>query len=186
MRVASELDSSAREVAFELYRIYVAISLVDLFQLHVYSIASSSSANTVESGNEDDREEDYEDDADNENNDEDDDALNVPAAVGITFVVTLALSVLVTLVIVYIVYKMKKKPATDEARMAFNSTLMTDRASTIKVPQSSCDDENYEFPDNMEQTESATRYQKSPSTTMQPNPAYGVTQSTDVIYENVN
>ena len=134
----------------------------------MYSIVSSLSANAVG------------------NSDEDEDVLSVPAAVGITFVVTLVLSVLIMLVIVYIVYKIKKKPATDEARVAFSSTLMTGRASTIKVSQSSCDDENYEFPDNMEQTESATRYQKSPTTTMQANPAYEIPQSTEVIYENVN
>ena len=92
------------------------------------------------------------------------------------------------LVIVYIVYKMKKKSVTDDTRMAFSSRLVTDRVSTIKVHQSRCDDENYEFPDNMEQAEGATRYQRSPSTTLQPNPAYGITvpQSTEAIYENVN
>ena len=131
----------------------------------MYSIASSLSANAVGNG------------------DEDEDVLSVPAAVGITFVVTLVLSVFITLVIVYIVYKMKKKPAKDEARVAFSSTLMTNRASTIKVSQSSCDDENYKLTDNMEQAESETRYQKSPTTTMQANPTYGVPQST---YENVN
>ena len=94
------------------------------------------------------------------------------------------------LVIVYIVYKMKKKPATDETRMAFSSRLVTDRASTIKVHQNRCDDENYELADNMEQAEGATRYQRSPSITMQPNPVYGipVPQSTEAvyIYENLN
>ena len=44
-------------------------------------------------------------------------------------------SVLVTLLIVYIVHKMKKKPATDKARMDFSSTLVTDGDSTIKVPK---------------------------------------------------
>ena len=42
------------------------------------------------------------------NGDEDDDALGVPAAVGIAFVVTLVFSVIIMLVVVYIVYKMKK------------------------------------------------------------------------------
>ena len=40
-------------------------------------------------------------------------------SVGITFVVTLIISVLITLVIVYIVYKMKKKPAVHETKVAF-------------------------------------------------------------------
>ena len=90
------------------------------------------------------------------------------------------------LVVVYIVYRMKKKPATDEASVSLHNTLMTDRESTIKTPKSSCDDENYEFPDNMGQTASTSRYQSNPGATMQSNPAYGITQSADVIYENVN
>ena len=90
------------------------------------------------------------------------------------------------LVIVYIVYKMKKKPATDEARVSFHNKLMTDGESTIKLPKSSCDDENYEFPDNMEKAASASRYQSNPGTIMQSNPAYGIAQSADPIYENAN
>ena len=143
---------------------YVYISL-DLFKLFV---ASGSSVNAVES------------------DDEDDNALSVPAAVGVTFVVTLVITVIIMLVIVYIVYKIKKKPATDEARVAFHNRLITDRESTIKTPKSSCDDENYEFPDNMGQAASASRYQSKPGTTMQSNPAYGIPQSADAIYENVN
>ena len=114
------------------------------------------------------------------NDDEDD-----YGSVGITFVVTLVISVLITLVIVYIVYKMKKKPAIDWTKVAFSGTLVSDGESTIKIPNSSCDDETYEIPDNLEQATDASRYQTDPITIMQPNPAYGISLHTDEIYESV-
>ena len=86
--------------------------------------------------------------------------------------------------IVYIVYK-KKKPAVDKTKMAFSGTLVTDGESTIKIPKSSCDDETYEIPDNLEQATDASRYQTDPITIMQPNPAYGISLHTDEIYESV-
>ena len=81
---------------------------------------------------------------------------------------------------------MKKKPATDQAtdkaKVAVNSTLATD---TFKVPKSSCDDESYEFPIDLEQATDKSTYQNDPTTSMQPNPAYRMSQSTDEIYEIV-
>ena len=71
--------------------------------------------------------------------------------------------------------------------ITLSTAIITVRESTvIKVPKSSCDDENYKFPDNTEQAESASRYQSSPGTTMQPNPAFGLAQSANEIYDNVN
>ena len=81
---------------------------------------------------------------------------------------------------------MKKKPATDKARMAFSRRLMTEGDSTIKVPKISCDDDTYEIPDNLEQaTGNGSRYHTNPITIMQPNPAYGISLSSDEIYESV-
>ena len=121
-----------------------------------------------------------------ENDNQDDYGISVPATAGITFVVTLVVSVFITLVIVYVVYKMKKKPVTDNAKVALSNTLTTDGDSIIKEPKSTCDDENYEFPDNLPAT-SANRYQSNPmNTSMQANPAYGMPQSSDEIYENIN
>ena len=81
---------------------------------------------------------------------------------------------------------MKKKPATDKAtgkaKVAFNGTLTT---GIIKVPQSNCDDESYVFPDNVEQATDMSTYQSDPNTSMQPNPAYRMAQSTDEMYEIV-
>ena len=58
--------------------------------------------------------------------------------------------------IVYIVYKMKKKPATDKAtdktKVAFNDTFATG------IIKSNCDDESYEFPDNLEQATDMSTY----------------------------
>ena len=81
---------------------------------------------------------------------------------------------------------MKKKPATDKARMDFSSTLVTDGDSTIKVPKINCGDDTYEIPDNLElATGNGSRYQTNPITIMQPNPAYGISLSSDEIYESV-
>ena len=88
-----------------------------------------------------------------------------------------------TLIIVYIVYRIRKKKTTNEARVAFTRTLMTERDSTIK---STCDDENYEFPENMQGAKNESRYQRNPIASIQPNPAYGLAQNTETIYENVN
>ena len=79
-----------------------------------------------------------------------------------------------------------KKTATDEARMAFSSTLITGRDSTIKESKISCNDETYEIPDNLEQaTGNGSRYQTNPITIMQSNPAYRISLCTDEIYESV-
>lgn len=120
-----------------------------------------------------------------------DDALSTSAAVGITFVVTLIVSVLFTLVIVYIVYRIIKKKAgadENEARVVFSSASMGAKNSTIKVTESSCDSETYVFPEDLERATSTNRYQGNPVAPMQRNPAYGLSKFnkiTDPVYENV-
>jgi len=122
------------------------------------------------------------------NNDDDDDGIGVPAAVGITFVVTLIISVTSTLFIVYIVYKVKKTAAKKEIAIGTAMTAVSmPKESTIKVPASSCNDENYEFPDNFVPPKNKARYASNPLTPMQPNPSYGIVQhnETNPVYENL-
>ena len=117
------------------------------------------------------------------NADDDDDTTSVATAVGITFVLTLITFVPFTLIIVYIVYRIRKKKTTNEARVAITGSLMTERDTTIK---STCDDENYGFPENMKGAKNESRYQRNPIASIQPNPAYGLAQNTETIYEKVN
>ena len=89
----------------------------------------------------------------NVNDDNDDnDSSDVSAAIGITFVVTLIISVLFTLVIVYIVYKVKTRPAKDEAR---DTLSMVSKGSTIKANEATYDhNEDYEFLTNTNRPQS--------------------------------
>ena len=123
------------------------------------------------------------------NNNDDDDGIGVPAAIGITFVVTLIVSVALTLLIVYIVYKIKKSAAKKEVSAigAVMSAASMPKESTIKVPASSCNDENYEFPDNFVPPKNKARYASNPLTPMQANPSYGIVQhnETSPVYENL-
>ena len=68
-------------------------------------------------------------------------------------------------------YRMRKKKTTNEAKVAFTGTLMTERDATIK---STCDDENSEIPENLQGARNASRYQCNPIASMQPNPTYAL------------
>ena len=122
--------------------------------------------------------------------DDDDDALDVPAAVGITFVVTVLITVAATLLIVYIVYKLKKRSTRSEVSVVNTRAIATasSKKATITSNTSSYDNENYEFPENFQQPKVTSRYQSNPITTLQVNPAYGVTKASknsEKIYENL-
>ena len=111
----------------------------------------------------------------------DDEGLSVPTAVGITFVITLLLSVSITLLIVYIVYKIKKPTAKNvpSSVSAIAAGAPVPEMSTIKGAASSTY-EDYEYPENN------TRYQSDPSAVLQPNPAYSMEGfDKEEIYENI-
>ena len=121
----------------------------------------------------------------------DDNGSDVPAAVGITFVVTVLITVALTLLIVFVVYKMKKKDTTSEVSTVNTAaiTAASSKKATVTSITSSFDSENYEFPENFQQAEVTTRYQSNPIATLQVNPAYGLTQASknsEKIYENLN
>ena len=121
----------------------------------------------------------------------DDDGSNVPAAVGITFVVTVLITVAVTLLIVFIIYKIKGKGTRSEVSTANTGATATasPKKATITSMTGSFDNENYEFPENFQQAKVTARYQSNPITTLQVNPAYGLTQASknsEKIYENLN
>ena len=145
------------------------LSLSYTYIFHYNCIGSLANAN---------RNDDDDDDDDDSDNDED--TFNVFAAVGITFAVTLIISVLFTLVIVYIVCKIKRKPAKDDSRVTFSSMLMTAKDSTIKANEG-CDYEDYEFPEDLKEANSTRRYQSNPVAVMQQNPV----NDTEAIYDDV-
>ena len=117
---------------------------------------------------------------DDEDDDNDEDNFDVFVAVGITFAVTLITSVLFTLVMVYMVCKIKRKPAKDDKRVTFSGMLMTAKDSTIKANES-CDYEDYEFPEDLKEANSTSRYQSKPVAVMQQNPV----NDTEAIYDDV-
>ena len=121
---------------------------------------------------------------------DDDDGLGVPAAVGITFVVTVLITVAVTLLIVCVVYKIKKKGVRSEVSVVNTGAIATasSKKAALTSTTGSFDNENYEFPENFQQPKVTSRYQSNPITTLQVNPAYGVTQASknsEKIYENL-
>ena len=118
-----------------------------------------------------------------------DDGLTISAAVGITFVVTLLISVALTLIVVCAVYKIKQKSPT--RNISTISTAITSsslpRDSTIK--ETKYQDENYEYPENIDSAKETPRYQGNPGAAMQPNPAYSLEQFngrvSPPVYENL-
>lgn len=103
--------------------------------------------------------------------------MSTATAVGITFVATLIISILLTLLIVYIVYKIRQstsnnKPSPVSAVISVASLPRGD--STIKATPTSCNDD-YEYPENYKSRDDpTTRYQRNPSAPLQPNPAYSM------------
>jgi len=92
-------------------------------------------------------------------------------------VVTSILSVAITLLVVYMVYKVKtrKENKASEERVP----------SSAKPVLSAKDSDVYEFPENIQ----SPRYQSDPLATIQPNPSYDVHyfggQSDKPIYANI-
>ena len=115
----------------------------------------------------------------------DDGGLSVPAAVGITFVITLIISISATLLIVYIVYKIKQPTAKNvpSSVSAIVAGTPVSNMSTIKGATSGTN-ADYEYPENN------TRYQSNPSAVLQPNPAYSMEgfdkDENTQIYENLS
>ena len=106
-----------------------------------------------------------------------DDSLSTGAAVGITFVVTLLLSVAFTLLVVYIVYKIrtrKEQAASEDEVPTSAKPIVTAKDSDV-----------YEFPENVQ----SPRYQGDPLATIQPNPSYDMhyfgTKNDKPVYANV-
>ena len=101
--------------------------------------------------------------------------MSITTAVGITFAATLIISILFTLLIVYIVYKIKQSTTNDKPSpiSAVVTTASLPRGdSTIKAITTTCNDD-YEYPENYEsRDDTTTRYQRNPSAPLQPNPAY--------------
>ena len=120
-----------------------------------------------------------------------DDVLSTAAAVGITFTVTLIISISCTLLIGYIVYRIKQPAIVNET--IANNTIATaatiPKDTTNKVKTASCNNGNYEYPENYSPGMGIVRYQDSPVTRMQANPAYSM-ESFDrsakpSVYENL-
>ena len=107
--------------------------------------------------------------------------MSIATAVGITFSTTLIITILFTLLIVYIVYKIKQsttndKPSPRSPVSAVVTTASLPRGdSTIKATTTACNDD-YEYPENYKsRDDTTTRYQKNPSAAvLQPNPAYSM------------
>ena len=128
----------------------------------------------------------------NNDDDDDDDGLSTPTVVGSTFAITLVISILFTLLIVYIVYKIKEstannKPSSVGAIVTAMASLPTD--STIKSIATIPNDD-YEYPEDSKSANYMTRYQKNPSAaTMQSNPAYSLEtidkNDSTPVYENL-
>ena len=118
-----------------------------------------------------------------------DDGLSTATVAGVTFALTLVISISCTLLIVYILYKIKQPAAKHEistiGRVVTDASLPRD--STIKGKPTICSDENYEYPENFDSAPNTERYQRTLSTKFQPNPAYSM-ESVDnqAVYENIN
>ena len=101
--------------------------------------------------------------------------MSIATAVGITFVITLVISILFTLLIVYVVYKIKQSTANNKpspVSAVVTAASLPREDSTIKA--TTCNDD-YEYPENFKSRDDTTRYQKYPSgATLQPNPAYSM------------
>ena len=110
-----------------------------------------------------------------------------------TFALTLIASISCTLLIVYIVYKIKQPAAKTDistiGRVVTDASLPRD--TTIKGKANDCynDDENYEFPEDFNSETTTVRYQRTPSTKLQSNPAYGMERydenADQPVYENL-
>ena len=91
-----------------------------------------------------------------------DDSLSTGAAIGITFVVTSILSVAITLMVAYMVYKIKTRKE--------NKDSVEEVPTSAKPIVSAKGGDVYEYPENLD----STRYQGDPLATIQPNPSYDV------------
>ena len=106
----------------------------------------------------------------NSDNDDTNNGLGVPAAVGITFVLTLIISIALTLLAVYIVYKMKKKSVTNKNKSVTNKKTIS-ATNVIKNAENSYDDVCV-LPVDTQPVQKASDYQNYPVMPIQPNPAY--------------
>ena len=95
--------------------------------------------------------------------DDDDDGLSTSAVIGITFVITLIFSILLTLLIVFIVYKIiKTKQSTTKNEASPTGSILSDALLPSNKGKSS--DENYESPAvNINSAKDTAMYQKNPS-----------------------
>ncbi|XP_065898098.1 low-density lipoprotein receptor-related protein 1B-like isoform X2 [Dysidea avara] len=122
--------------------------------------------------------------------DSDEDRLTAIAAVGITFILTLILSTIITLLIVCLVHK--KKGSTKKETITVQSPTAP---STAKCDLSVKNSDVYEIPDNFIPTDE-DRYQRHPGGALQKNPAYDADQYNTIkdapeyeispVYENLN
>ena len=95
-----------------------------------------------------------------------DDGLSTSAVIGITFVITLIFSILLTLLVVFIVYKMiKSKQSATKHETSPTSSILSD--SLLPKDSSSkgrSNEENYESPAvNNNSAKDTAMYQKNPS-----------------------
>ena len=120
-----------------------------------------------------------------------DGGLSTAAAVGITFTLTLLFSISCTLLMGYIAYKMKLTTAKNETKQ--NNAIVTDttipKDFTTKIKTSNCNNGVYEYPENSSPAMGIVRYQDTPVTRMQANPAYSMESfdrsAKSSVYENV-
>ena len=116
--------------------------------------------------------------------------MSTATAVGITFVATLIISILFTLLIVYIVYKIRQSTSNNKpspVRAVIPTASLPRGDSTIKATTTTCNDD-YEYPENS-RDDLTTRYQRNPSAPLQPNPAYSMEpfdkNDNTPVYENL-
>ena len=118
--------------------------------------------------------------------------MSTATAVGITFVATLIISILFTLLIVYIVYKIRQSSSNNKpspVRAVIPTASLPRGDSTIKATTTACNDD-YEYPENYKSRDDPTaRYQQNPTATLQPNPAYSMEpfdkNDNTPVYENL-
>ena len=98
--------------------------------------------------------------------DDDDDGLSTSAVIGITFVITLIFSILLTLLIVFIVYKIiKTKQSTTKNEASPTGSILSDALLPKDFSNKGrSSDENYESPAvNINSAKDTAMYQKNPS-----------------------
>jgi len=115
-------------------------------------------------------------------------------AIGLTFIVTLLVTITLTLLIVCIVYKIKQLKSSSVKNQGkllsvINPSVKEPTDSTVEVK--SCDNDEYnnlyEFPDGFQQPTNSTRYQHTPTATaLLVNPSYETQPADDDLYQKVN